>query len=137
MKNKLWLKYLLYIIFIFILLALDRYSQFKATTHAVTSYNFVALLVTTFVNAAIGALLALEPLSTEAKKVGRWKFNWTRAIILLVPSLYIIICYYSLYFGKIIFRPIYYLYKIDSLKTGVDVMTVFRLLFGYWFTTCL
>gem|GEM_PF-3948125 len=68
---------------------------------------------------------------------GHWKFNWPRAVILIAPSLYILTGIYCFYYGRFIFGPIYNLYRTNptTMKIGVNIESVLRLLVGYWFIT--
>lgn len=130
------LRYLLYIILIIGFFALDEYIYYKAFNSAGLSlYCYIAMPITTLGNIAIGVLIGLEHFYKEAKIAGPWKFDWLKALILLAPLSFLIVCFSSLIYGRIIFRPIFYLDQRHLLNYGVDILSVIRLLFGYWFIT--
>ena len=130
------LRYLLYIILIISFFVLDVYIYYKAYNSAALSlYSYIAMPITTLGNIAIGVLIGLEHFYAEAKITGRWKFDWLKALILLIPLSFLIVCLSGLIYGRIIFRPIFYLYQHHLLNYGVDILSVIRLLFGYWLIT--
>ena len=136
MKNTPWLKYLILILLIIGSLIVDKYFYYKVISNPfITPFCFIALPTATLLNIAIGVLIGFEYIRSEAKKDGHWRFNWLRALILLVPTLYLIIGFTGIIYGRIIFKPIMYLYKLKLLSSGMDVLSIMRLLFGYWFIT--
>jgi len=137
MKKASWLKYLILILLIIGFLVLDKYIYYKAfSTLDITPISFLAFPFLTLLNIAIGVLIGLEPLFKEAKKEGRWKFNWLRALILLLPTLYLIIVFTGIIYGRIYCRPLLFLlYEHHLTNTAMDVLSIIRLLFGYWLIT--
>ena len=136
MKKASWLKYLILILLIIGFLVLDKYIYYKAfSTLDIAPISFLAFPFLTLLNIAIGVLIGLEPLFKEAKKEGRWKFNWLRALILLLPTLYLIIVFTGIIYGRIYFRPIMFIYKHQLFNTAMDILSIIRLLFGYWLVT--
>ena len=137
MKKASWLKYLILILLIIGFLVLDKYIYYKAfSTLDIAPISFLAFPFLTLLNIAIGVLIGLEPLFKEAKKEGRWKFNWLRALILLLPTLYLIIVFTGIIYGRIYCRPLLFLlYEHHLTNTAMDVLSIIRLLFGYWLIT--
>ena len=142
MKKILWLKYLILFVLMAGLMFLDRYidnymAHFPLATMDAIRYGQKRFFISAIINIIIGVLLGLEYFVTETKKVGHWKFNWLRVVILSIPSLYLII---SPFFITGINRIAFYIYQpmitiIASWANGLKFLPVIQVLFGYWFIT--
>lgn len=137
MKSKSWIKYLVYTLLFFGLIYLDRYiarlqSIYQSETFSPGVIYFVMSMI---VKIFIGLSLGLEYIGDEMKKVGKWKINLPKIILMVIPSLYFSI---PLFFYLIPNESlINILMKPAFIFAGGDLAfaPVFQILFGYFLIT--
>lgn len=141
MEKRNWLKYLGFIVLLLALIFLDRYINFKFD-HLLTADNYASrfilykrLTCSMIINMAVGVFLGLKSFLSKLREPGRWKFNWLRALILLLPLLYVILSPYFIFYYKIsyyIFRP---LIVTSSWTFSQELFIPAQILFGFFLIT--
>lgn len=136
MKNKLWLKYLIYIILIIALAYLDEYVVRQSSIYSSQEYQINAFLVILpiFIKIGMGLLLGFDCFITQFKKEGSWKVNIHKIILMVIPSLYLGLATF-IYYGNIpvISLPLEIVFKNSNLY--MNFTSVFQLIFGYLIIT--
>lgn len=134
MKAKPWLKYLIFVISIFLLIVLREYvdklfleSYYRFKYPGVYFYLVISLIF----GVCIGLFMGAEHLIKELKKEGTWKINLPKLIIVGLPSLYFSLS--NIWFAssnqfihKIIASPSLYLFKY-----GLGFISLFQMVLGY------
>jgi hypothetical protein len=131
MKEKTWLKYLIYILVIGGAIFAQQYvnHRFNKQMNETFHVNFYLMYLVQFLfNMLIGFLLGLECLIKEWKKEGYWKINWAELFIMGVPSLFFSIYIYLYFFLQItVMQPLFYL----LLEKGSNIIPAFQMILGY------
>lgn len=138
MKNKPWLKYLIYLLLILGLIYIDGYLKVQENIYQEETYglNYIYFVISIFTKISIGSLLGLEYLVDEMQKEGSWKINLPKMLFLVLPSLYFSISYFAFYF--FIENPFYQVitYPIFIfIKNDLDFVYIFQLMLGYFLIT--
>ena len=137
MKNRPWVKYLLYLLLILALIYLDTYVVRQQALYQSQTFNIglVYHVISMTIKIAIGLLLGLEYLTSEIKKEGKWKINLPKMALMVIPCLYFSITLF-LYFipneflMNILMKPAFILFKGEFRFTSI-----FQILLGYFFIT--
>ncbi|WP_434511726.1 hypothetical protein [Desulfitobacterium sp. AusDCA] len=133
MKIKPWLKYLIYIILLFFLIALREYVEklFLNSYHRFKYPEiFYYLVVNVFLGICIGLFLGLEHLIEELGKEGTWKINLTKLILVGLPSLYFSLANIWVLSGNRFMQELLYLNRYGS-----GYVSLFQMIFGYMVIT--
>lgn len=135
--KKLWIKYLGYIILIFIYLIYREYAvrgmeedylRFNMTTH---TYLIIPFLL----NIGLGILLGLENLVRETRKEGIWRICWPKIICLVIPLLYLSIAVLFQFSGNEILGAII-VYPVNIfLNKSLDLLPILQIMCGYFIMT--
>jgi len=137
-KNKHWLKYLIYILLIFGLIYLDSYVlrqrvlYQKETFYTGLTYFTISMII----KIGIGFVLGLDYIINENTKEGSWKVNLPKIILMVVPALYFSISYLAMYrfdgntIYKILTYPMFIFMQNDS-----SFIFVSQLIVGYLLIT--
>ena len=134
MKLKQWAKYLIYIVVIYFALVLRSHLLELQKLYVGQTYRFtdfqpmMYLLAATVIVMLIGALLGLDQFLAQRKKVGKWRVNWPKLILLGVPSL-VLSLYLFVFFTPFInaLMPLY----AWVTTYNYDFMAIFQLILGY------
>lgn len=120
---KIWLKYFLYMLAIFIL----AFVQYYLTRLAGMTFNSLFNLGAMTINTLVGALLGAETLALEFKKEGYWKVNFPKLALLALPSLVLGFASFLLFtsFSLMLYVP----------RFVFSSMGIFQLILGYSVTT--
>lgn len=130
MKAKLWLKYLIYIVIISCMVALREYVGYLFTAYFRVNFrtNYSYVLISMLIGVCIGLFMGIEHFIRERRNEGTWNINFTRLIIVGLPSLYFSLTnclIYNEFLHKLAY-PLLYL-----LKFGSGYVTLFQLLLGF------
>lgn len=139
MKIKSWLKYLAYIVIIFVLMYLKAYItspliEAQRRTFKITlSYFLIPLIF----NAAIGVVLGLDHFISELKTKGTWKISLPQLVFMGLPSLYFSISMILAFCSNELSRSIlFYPARILISKANTTFITIFQLILGYALISC-
>ena len=137
MKIKSWSKYFVYIILIFVMIYLREYigSQSRAYWAREFHYNIYIITINVLITVGIGLLLGIDQLINEIKKVGTWKINLPKIIIVGLPSLYFSFSYVLLYSNNYFLHDIISYPSLKLLMYGASYLPLFQLILGYVFIT--
>ncbi|OHW61233.1 hypothetical protein EUAN_24130 [Andreesenia angusta] len=120
---KTWLKYLLYIVAIFILVFSRQYFvELSGRT-----FNELFIIGSMVINVLLGALLGIEGLLSEVKREGSWKVNIPKLVLVVIPSLFI--------------ASSWFIFSLESFILDIPIsvftanMGIFQLILGYTFIT--
>jgi len=134
MKNKTWIKYLLYIILIVFAVYFKGFVEgiFQKDLGKNFRVDLYMLVSVAFITVMIGVALGVEHLMRQAKSEGIWKLNIPKFIFLGLPVLYLASIYITTFLFKsnILFTPIY------NLLNSTSLITIFQILYGYIIITC-
>lgn len=138
MKNKNWIKYLLYTLLFFTLIYLDGYILRQRTMYQKETFEigFIYLAISMIIKIAIGFALSLDHIVDERKKEGAWKVNLPKIILMVLPALYFSLSYFAMYrfnenpIYKILTSPMFFFVKNDS-----SFIFVSQLILGYLLAT--
>lgn len=120
---KTWLKYLLYIVAIFILV----FSRQCFVELSGRTFNELFIIGSMVINVLLGALLGIEGLLSEVKREGSWKANIPKLVLVVIPSLFM--------------ASSWFMFSLESFVLDIPVsvftanMGIFQLIFGYTFIT--
>lgn len=120
---KTWLKYLLYIVAIFILVFSRQYFV-ELSGRTFNELFFIGSMV---INVLLGALLGIEGLFSKVKSEGSWKANIPKLVLVVIPSLFM--------------ASSWFIFSLESFVFGIPIsvftanMGIFQLIFGYTFIT--
>jgi hypothetical protein len=133
MKIKMWLKYFVYIVLILVLLYIRDYIVYQSQSYSKMNFRFNInyIILIAIINMLIGISFGLQYLFNEYKKIGRWKINFPKIILMGIPTFYFSISYFLLYsknqfINNIIAYPIFRL-----MHSGSGFITIFQIIFGY------
>jgi len=129
MKNKTWIKYLLYITLIVFAVYFkgfveNIFQKEVGKSFRIELYMLVSLALFTVI---IGVALGVEHLMREAKCEGVWKLNIPKFIFLGMPVLYLA----SIYITTFLFKSNLLFVSIYKLLNSTSLITIFQILFGY------
>ena len=137
MKNKPWLKYLIYLLLIFSFAYLDWYigklqTDYQSKTYDIgIIYSVISMIVRIF----IGFILGLEYIANESKNEGKWEINLPKFILVVIPSLYFSLLLFlqlipNKFLLNILKKPVFMFIIMDLKFTFL-----FQILLGYFFIT--
>lgn len=133
MRKISWLKYFIYIIAILIIVFIEQNILITIRNNALATFKthpyFESILMIIF-NGTIGILLGLDHLFYQRKQVGCWAFNFPKAIIMGLPSLYFSFGIFMYGLNSKLVYPI-----IVLLKGNSYLIYVFQLILGYLIIT--
>jgi hypothetical protein len=128
MKEKSWLKYFLIIMLMILVVFCVNYI-FDRNTNIQRVINPVIISIVFYI--IIGLLLGLEHVIQEIKKIGSWRINIAKLVLLGIPSLYFsfgVFIYFAI--GK--FLPNVFTYPIAKLiSSKIEFLSVFQIILGY------
>lgn len=138
MKKKNLVKYLAYILLIFGLLYLDSYILRQKAVYQKETFDvgLAYILMSMIIKIGVGAVLGLDYIFSEIKKVGSWKINLPKMILMVIPSLYFSMSFFAMYrfvenpIYKILVYPMFIFFENDS-----SFIIVSQLMLGYLFIT--
>lgn len=134
MKDKSWIKYLVYMIAIIVLVYLEKFVEYKSSVYIYENfkYSVVLRLLPIIIKIGIGVVLGLEYFTRQMKKIGSWKINISKLVFMALPSLYLSISMF-IYFAKVpvLSIPLEFLFQTSY----IDVTSIFQLIFGYSLVT--
>jgi hypothetical protein len=137
MKAKIGLRYLVYIILITFIVYLWDFMYEKIMMYFVDKHTFnpnlIIILSLTFYM-LFGLFLGLDYFINVRKKEGKWKINYTKLILMALPSLYFSVSYFiynshSKFIHNILAYPIWTLIRGNVNFT--NVVSVFQVTLGY------
>lgn len=99
MKDKSWIKYLIYGLLIFGLIYLNGYVEKQQTIYQKETFNLSVAYyaISMIIKIGIGSILGLEYIINEMRKEGTWKVNLPKVLLIVIPSLYFAISYFAFY----------------------------------------
>lgn len=137
MKNRPWLKYLLYLLSILALIYLDAYVIRQQAIYQSETFNIgIPYHITSmFIKIAIGSILGLEYITNEKKKEGKWKINLPKMVLMVIPCLYfsLTLFYYFIpneFLINLLMKPAFIISQGQFASTST-----FQILLGYFFIT--
>lgn len=139
MKIKSWLKYLAYIVIIFVLMYLKAYItslliEEEQRTFKIFPYHFLIPLI---FNAAIGVVLGLDHFFKELKTNETWKINLPQLVFMGLPSLYFSISIILAFSSDELSRSIlFFPARILIFRDNATFITIFQLILGYAIISC-
>lgn len=132
MRKKLWLKYCIYILLLSGLIFSKEYVigkmevVYSSTWGAGVSYILLITMPLIF-NLLIGLFIGIEYLTEEIKKIGRWKINMAKFILVGLPSLFFSFTYHYAYINNTFVQS-----KLLRYATlGTNFIPIFQIIFGY------
>lgn len=128
MKNKIWIKYFIYALFIFCLIFLDGYIARQQALYQKENFNLsiTYLIISMFIKISIGLILGFEYIINEYKKEGSWNINLPKLIFLVIPSLYFSTSYFFYEFNQSLAYPIFLF-----MKNSFGFIYISQLIFGF------
>lgn len=138
MRKKLWLRYLIYILLLCLLTFLKEYVLnrieyfFYRSWGAEGSYLLMILLPFIF-NVVIGLILGFEHLINERRKVGSWKINLPKVVLVGIPSLFFSLTYLIALINNSFVQNKLLVYA----RLGTNFIPIFQIILGYVAITCL
>ncbi len=132
MRKRLCLKYCMYIFIMCGLVFLKEYLiskldyKFSSSWGADVSYNLLITVPLIF-NLFIGMVLGIEHLILEFKKLGSWKINILKLIIVGFPPLFFSFTYHY----AIIDNPFVQTKLLRYTTLGTNFIPVFQIILGY------
>lgn len=137
MKRKLWFKYFLYILLFCILIFLKQYVagrlEYSYKRNWGANGSFILMIIIPFIfNLFIGFLLGLEYIIVEFKKVGSWKINLPKLILIGLPSLFFSLTYFLACINNTFIQNIFLIFS----KLGTNFVPTFQIILGYVIATC-
>lgn len=138
MRIKDWLKYGTYIILLSLLIFLKEYVIGKLQLIYNRSWgsevNYYLLISMPLIfNIIIGMFFGLNHFIGELKKVGSWKINVPKIVIIGLPSLFFSLTYHL----ACINYPFVQSKLLGYTTLGTNFIPVFQIVLGYVFITCL
>lgn len=137
MKNKSWIKYLIYVLLIFGFICLDAYVEKqqaiyqKETFNISVAYSVIAMII----KIGIGLILGLEHIINEMRKEGTWKVDLPKIILLVIPILYFSISFPFIYlYDNFICNVLTYPMFIFT-QSHSGFIYIFQLILGYFIIT--
>jgi len=136
--KKSWLMYFAYIVVIVLLLSLREYIE-KSLRDAYYKFEepnmLIFVVISLILTMGIGILIGLHSYINESKKLGTWKINFTKLIIIGLPSLYFSLNYIWILSGSKFLRDIiaYPLHLLN--RFGFGYVSLFQVIFGYLLIT--
>ncbi|NLY44446.1 MAG: hypothetical protein GX053_00395 [Tissierella sp.] len=137
MKNRPWIKYLLYLILLLVLIYLDAYvgRQQALYQHHTFNMGLGYHLIFMFIRIAIGLLLGLDYITNEMTKEGKWKINVPKMTLMVLASLYFSFVLYlylipNEFLMNVLMKPAFILFQ-GQFK----ITSIFPILLGYFFIT--
>lgn len=138
MKQKPWLKYLIYILILCVLIFLKEYAYGKVKYlyyrfwGGALSY-YLLIIIPLFFNVLIGLLLGLEHYLGELRKTGVWKANLPKLILVGLPSLYFSLTYVI----GLIDIPFIQTKLLLFARLGTEYVSAFQIILGFVLITSL
>jgi hypothetical protein len=127
MKDKSWLKYFI-IIMLIILVVFCGDSIFDKKSYSQWIINPFIIAIIFYIS--IGLLLGLDHMILETKKIGSWRINIAKLVLLGIPSLYFSFGVF-IYFGIGKYLPNVFTYPIAMLMSNAKFLSVFQIILGY------
>lgn len=137
MKNKSWIRYLVYILLVFGLIYLDGYVGKQQAIYLKETFNvsIVYFIISMIIKIGIGSVLGLEYIINEMSKEGTWKVNLPKIILIVVPTLYFSISFPLLYlYDNLIYMVLTYPMFIFMRNDSVYIY-ISQLMLGYFLIT--
>lgn len=132
MKAKSWLKYLIFMIVLFLLIALWDYVGVITKKYFIDRFqmNYTYVVFQVIIGVCIGAYLGIENFISERRKKGTWKIKLPKLILIGLPSLYFAVSNIMVYGNNTILHMIAQP-LLSLLVNGSGYITVFQLILGY------
>ena len=81
------ISYVIYILLFYLILYLGAFYSYRIIEYSKSTFKHEPMVIyLTFFPIILGLLAALPNLCLEIKKSGKWKMNWTKLIVIGVPS---------------------------------------------------
>lgn len=130
MKVKSWTKYFIYMCLILIIVFWGQhvfgvYKQNAQKTFNFRPYYYNILMIIFY--SSIGSLLGLEQLICEIRKKGNWVFNFPKAILIVIPSLYFSLAIF-IYYSNI---PLLSVHLKGLIEERTNFINAFQIILGY------
>jgi hypothetical protein len=138
LKNKHWIKYLVYTLLIFGLIYLDSYVLRQRALYQKETFDIglTYFTISMIIKTGIGFVLGLDYIINENKKEGPWKANLPKIVLMVVPALYFSISYHALY--QFYENPIYEILTYPMfifVKNDTSFIFISQLIVGYLLIT--
>lgn len=133
MKRNPWLKYLIYIVLIFVMIYLRDYVGGLNAAYFKREFriNFYLMTINLLILIIIGLLLGVEHFISETRKDGVWKINFPKIILLGLPSVYFSLTNFLIYINNEFLRNIIAFPLMKLLMHGSGYVSLFQLILGY------
>lgn len=139
MKNKPWLKYLIYLIQLVVLVYMDGYAEKLQFNYNEQTYGFSFTLIALAIaiKVSIGLTMGTEHLTNEMKKGGTWDLNLPKILVLVIPSLYFSISRLVAFLPSEILQDLFAKPAYQLFQNNTGFIAIFQILFGYFLITSL
>lgn len=133
MNKKSLIRYLVYLVLIFTMIYLRDYVGGLANEHFKREFriDFYLVAISMLITIGIGLVLGLEHFINERSKEGTWKINYTKIIILGLPSLYFSLTYFLAYSNNEYLQNIIAFTFLKLMIHGSGYVSLFQLILGY------
>lgn len=128
-STKNWIGYGIYLLFLIVYFSGILQMVMRLYSQQMKTYNPLPyILWNTVAFILLGVILGVDYIFKEIKKEGTWKINWSKIILIGLPSAYLVACLLALWFNiNIIVPPFIY----NLLKTNISVSEAIDVLLGY------
>lgn len=137
MKKKPWLRYVVYLIQLVALVYMDGYAArlndiYKGQTYG---FSFSLIVLGIAIKVSIGLVLGLEHLTNEMKKVGTWRINLPKIVVLVIPSLFFSVSLWVGFVPSEILQTIFTKSVFQLFGNNIGFIPIFQILFGFFLIT--
>jgi hypothetical protein len=134
-KRKRFIKFLLYsTALIFIFLTGEHYRMLLLREMGRTYYILSVKIFSIAFPIMIGILIAVPHLAREAGKKGKWQYNWSKSLAIVIPALYILL-YFPLAYSPLAFLTKYlYPYSVifRTVMANFETLNFVGMAIGYF-----
>lgn len=121
------------IVYLLILVSVIFIGKILADTikfSTMSNFLFQFILFITF-----GGLLGVDAIKNERMKLGRWRFNVYRSIVLGIPSLFFSL-FMFLFYSNVRLLSLLILPFEQLINSNISFIMLFQILLGYVVVTC-
>lgn len=138
MRKKSWLKYLMYILLLCLLIFSKEYLLNRIEYNFYRSFGaggsmWLIIILPLIYNVVIGLILGFEQLINERRKVGSWKINLPKVLLIGIPSLFFSLTYQIALINNSFVQNKILVYA----RLGTNFIPIFQIILGYVAITCL
>jgi|GEM_PF-764928 hypothetical protein len=131
MKALSWLKYFVYFLLVVLFIWVKGPLETLFQNNSASKVNYFLYSLVVLYPIVFGVIFGLEAFINERARIGKWKLNLPKLILIIIPSLYVSALYFIALIPNQKVSDIFIAPMLKLFGTSGYFITIFQILLGY------